>query len=102
MQADIVVYGLYEGFQPFGNGESVLQSLLVGVMSEEGEGTDGAVYFRCHYALREETAVHTHRVVLPVFYQRVHVQRGEEGDVLPGQVIGDVVAHTTVRHVDDG
>ena len=102
LQADVPVDCFHKGFQSFGNGVDVLESFTVLIMTEKGKRTDGSVNFRGYDTLREKTAVHTHGIVLPFLCQPVDIERCKQRNVLSGQVVNDVITHSSVSHIDDG
>ena len=102
LQGDVAVHRLDEPLPPFGNGMDLLQPFAVETVAEERLGPDRPVDFGHHDALRQETAVHAHLVGLPLADRPVDVERREERDVPPGQVLHDGIAQTPVRHVDHG
>ena len=79
-----------------------MHPFLVLVMSENDERTERPVNLGGNHALREEPAVHAHFVVLPFFHEPVGIERSKQRNVLLCQIVDDIVAHPSVRHIDDG
>ncbi len=101
-QIQVIIHILHKRLQTLRHGKRMPQPLLVLILRKQGIRAECPVDFGRHHALRQETARHAHRICLPLLHEAIHRQRRKQQDILLLQELHHPVAHTPVRHIDDG